>query len=209
MSKPHDKWASLLRNTISASLSLGFSLVVAEYTYAYFEPPQQKDRADISLHPFVEFNPDLGWQGKPNSSGRFNVLGVSTQVSLNAQGMRYHDIGPRKAYRVAIQGDSIVWGYGVTQQDRFTEQTETILPDVEVLNYGEVGYGPVQYLLQLDKIIERSTRGNPAFSEPPQRKYKDDDDWDDDDRYKVRHDKYGRPYKKSKTKSLLGEIFDF
>jgi len=62
---------------------------------------------------------------------------------------------------------------------------------------------------ELDKIIERSTGGNPSFAEPPTRKYKDDDDWDDDDHYKVRHDKYGRPYKKSKTKSLLGEIFDF
>jgi hypothetical protein len=25
----------------------------------------------------------------------------------------------------------------------------------------------------------------------------------------IRHDKHGRPYKKSKTKSMLGEIFDF
>jgi Zn-finger nucleic acid-binding protein len=62
---------------------------------------------------------------------------------------------------------------------------------------------------ELDKIIERSTDSNPTMAEPLKRKYKDDDDWDDDDRYKVKFDKYGRPYKKSKTKSLLGEIFDF
>jgi len=35
------------------------------------------------------------------------------------------------------------------------------------------------------------------------------DDWDDDDYKKVKYDKYGRPYKKSKTKSMLGELFDF
>lgn len=62
---------------------------------------------------------------------------------------------------------------------------------------------------ELDKIIERSTGGSAAISAPLNRKYKDDDDWDDDDRYKIKYDKYGRPYKKSKTKSLLGEIFDF
>ena len=62
---------------------------------------------------------------------------------------------------------------------------------------------------ELDKIVERSTGGNPSFEAPLPRKYKDDDDWDDDDRYKVKYDKYGRPYKKSKTKSLLGEMFDF
>lgn len=62
---------------------------------------------------------------------------------------------------------------------------------------------------ELDKIIERSTGGSAAISAPLNRKYKDDDDWDDDDRYKIKYDKYGRPYKKSKTRSLLGEIFDF
>ena len=62
---------------------------------------------------------------------------------------------------------------------------------------------------ELDKIVERSTGSNPMLAEPLKRKYKDDDDWDDDDRYKIKYDKYGRPYKKSKTKSLLGEIFDF
>jgi len=62
---------------------------------------------------------------------------------------------------------------------------------------------------ELDKIIERSSGGNATITAPLNRKYKDDDDWDDDDRYKIKYDKYGRPYKKSKTKSLLGEIFDF
>lgn len=62
---------------------------------------------------------------------------------------------------------------------------------------------------ELDKIIERSSGSNPQIVEPLKRKYKDDDDWDDDDRYKVRYDKHGRPYKKSKTKSILGEMFDF
>jgi uncharacterized protein len=62
---------------------------------------------------------------------------------------------------------------------------------------------------ELDKIIERSTGGSATISAPLGRHYKDDDDWDDDDRYKIKYDKHGRPYKKSKTKSLLGEIFDF
>ena len=62
---------------------------------------------------------------------------------------------------------------------------------------------------ELDKIVERSAGGSATIAAPLPRQYKDDDDWDDDDRYKIRYDKHGRPYKKSKTKSLLGEIFDF
>ena len=62
---------------------------------------------------------------------------------------------------------------------------------------------------ELDKIIERTSGLNPSMTAPLNRPYKQDDDWDDDDRFKVRFDKHGKPYKKSKTKSLLGEILDF
>jgi Zn-finger nucleic acid-binding protein len=48
---------------------------------------------------------------------------------------------------------------------------------------------------ELDKIIERSSQTAPLSR-------RDDDDWDDDDKYK-----YGK--KKSKTKRIFGEIFDF
>jgi Zn-finger nucleic acid-binding protein len=62
---------------------------------------------------------------------------------------------------------------------------------------------------ELDKIIERSSGGNPTIAAPLNRQYRDDDDWDDDNRYKVRHDKHGKPYKKSKAKSMLGDLFEF
>jgi Zn-finger nucleic acid-binding protein len=70
---------------------------------------------------------------------------------------------------------------------------------------------------ELDKIIERSIAATPTAapasvapsqSFPPPRRDRDWDD-DDDDRYEVKYDKHGRPYKKSKAKSFFGEIFDF
>lgn len=58
---------------------------------------------------------------------------------------------------------------------------------------------------ELDKIIERSSSVGVGGS-----RRDDDDDDDDDDRYKYgKVDKFGRPVKKSKTKSMLGELFDF
>lgn len=78
---------------------------------------------------------------------------------------------------------------------------------------------------ELDKIIERSAvtqapmpqpsappmpQAAPQVTPQPTVIIKRDDDWDDDDDYKkIKYDKHGRPYKKSKTKSLLGELFDF
>jgi Zn-finger nucleic acid-binding protein len=70
---------------------------------------------------------------------------------------------------------------------------------------------------ELDKLIERSIGNNPAISTPtvptapaaPSAPMHRRDDSDEHERYQIRYDKYGRPYKKSKTKSILGEIFDF
>lgn len=71
---------------------------------------------------------------------------------------------------------------------------------------------------ELDKIIERIGAATPApvaapapaTPPPPARRRDDDDDWDDDDRRRTPVDRYGKPYKKkSATKSILGEIFDF
>lgn len=68
---------------------------------------------------------------------------------------------------------------------------------------------------ELDKLIERSIGNNPTISAPvaptapaPQ-VVRGRDDSDEHERFIIRQDKYGRPYKKSKTKSILGEIFDF
>ena len=71
---------------------------------------------------------------------------------------------------------------------------------------------------ELDKLIERSIGNNPVISAPvtpaapsapvPLPTHRRDDS-DEHERYQIRYDKYGRPYKKSKTKSILGEIFDF
>ena len=68
---------------------------------------------------------------------------------------------------------------------------------------------------ELDKWIERSIGNNPTVSTPvvptapaPPPVHRRDDS-DEHERYQIRYDKYGRPYKKSKNKSILGEIFDF
>jgi Zn-finger nucleic acid-binding protein len=48
-----------------------------------------------------------------------------------------------------------------------------------------------------------------SLNAPQSPNHRHDDD-DDDDRYKYgKVDKYGQPVKKSKAKSLLGDLFDF
>lgn len=75
--------------------------------------------------------------------------------------------------------------------------------------------------MECGSTVVKSTRSSSVRPEHPPRAahpmptaqptviIKRSDDWDDDDYKKVKYDKYGRPYKKSKTKSMLGELFDF
>jgi Zn-finger nucleic acid-binding protein len=66
---------------------------------------------------------------------------------------------------------------------------------------------------ELDKIIERVGAATPTSvvapapaTPPPPTRRRDDDD----DRRRLPVDRYGKPYKKkSATKSILGEMFDF
>jgi lysophospholipase L1-like esterase len=53
-------------------------------------------------------------------------------------------------YRIAVVGDSFVWGHGVEEEERFTERLEALLgPGFEVLNFGIAGFGSGQQLLKI------------------------------------------------------------
>ena len=56
-------------------------------------------------------------------------------------------------------GDSFVWGWGVADQERFTQILEAAYPQKsETLNYGISGHGPTQYLLQFQALYFHMTR---------------------------------------------------
>ena len=51
--------------------------------------------------------------------------------------------------RVLVLGDSFTWGFGVEQEQIFTEVIENSRKDVEVINAGVSGYSPDQELIWL------------------------------------------------------------
>jgi lysophospholipase L1-like esterase len=55
--------------------------------------------------------------------------------------------GGRRTRTIAIYGDSLVFGWGVPQSDRFTDVLDAALDDVDVLNRGVPGYGLDQQIL--------------------------------------------------------------
>jgi hypothetical protein len=69
--------------------------------------------------------------------------------------MRDREIATRigDEFVVAVLGDSFTWGWGASYGERFTEVIEALNPRIDAWNFGVSGYGPVQYLLQLDHVL--------------------------------------------------------
>jgi hypothetical protein len=100
------------------------------------------------------YDSELGWFPVENGVTEFNASRL-IHVRNNGDGFRDRPHGPKTKKRLAVVGDSSVWGYDVEANERFTEKLQSRLPDWEVLNLGVSGYGTDQELLILRKWFDR------------------------------------------------------
>src|SRR5262249_31097611 len=82
----------------------------------------------------------------PNVSTRTATSEYDVAVETNAQGFRDSDARPLFGGRVAVIGDSFVFGSGVVQGDVFTSRLSTSDRPFNVWNYGVPGTGPFNAL---------------------------------------------------------------
>ncbi len=108
------------------------------------------------------FSRTYGWAGRP---GAVAPMGGG-RVSLNARGYRGRELTLPKAgdrTRVVVLGDSIAFGYGVSDEQTFPYLLDVRDNGIEVGNLAVEGYGPGQELLVLlhDGLRARSRRRGP------------------------------------------------
>jgi lysophospholipase L1-like esterase len=99
---------------------------------------------------FWQYDSRYGWSHNPGASGAFETFGIQTFVKINSKGFRGPAIDYTRApnkRRVLVLGDSYVWGYGVNEDEVFTELLRKAMPEVEVVNMGVSGYSTDQELL--------------------------------------------------------------
>jgi len=100
---------------------------------------------------FCVYDPMLGWAGKPGVNTDFSYVDCRHHVRQNAYGFRgaEHGFARTAKRRIAVLGDSVVWGFGVEDGEIFTAVLEReMVPPAEVINLGVSGYGTDQeYLL--------------------------------------------------------------
>jgi len=97
------------------------------------------------------YDPSLGWTNLP---GYRSDDRVPFGVRINAQGLRgdrdYAPSPPRGVRRIAVFGDSCVFGTEVDDDSTVPALLEGHLEAAEVLNFGVTGYGLGQMVLRLE-----------------------------------------------------------
>lgn len=106
-------------------------------------------------------DPTAGLRLRPNTRIRYTTVEFSTEIAINAQGVRDDEpIGPKAAdeRRLVILGDSLVLSVQVAFEQTFGEKLERLLNARggphrwRVINAGVQGYGPVQEWFFYDRI---------------------------------------------------------
>lgn len=107
---------------------------------------------------FFQHDGELGWRGLAAARGTHVGWEFTSDVRLNARGFRDADVDPAKPggrFRVVLLGDSITWGHGVGQGERYGDRLGQALRGaglaVDVVNLGVSGYGTDQELLLWDR----------------------------------------------------------
>lgn len=111
------------------------------------------------------FMPDdvIGYRLRPGASTRFSTPEFTTDIAINARGVRDDPIGAKRPgeRRIVVLGDSIVMAVQVAARETFTRVLEQRLnatpggPEYRVINAGVQGFGPVEELLFFERVAAR------------------------------------------------------
>lgn len=110
---------SWIKNIILVLVSLGVSLLLAEYAYRMYE---RVSKIGVYSYPQGIFVPDprLGARLKENFDGVHSFEDLTYDVSVNSDGCFEKEVSFSSDIDILILGDSHSWGY-VEQNDRFSD----------------------------------------------------------------------------------------
>jgi hypothetical protein len=146
--------ASLLLLCAASAVGLGLAEAIARVAAPHWAP-QHAERN------FWGYDPLLGWAHRPGQRGEMHHPDFRIQVAISSQGLRDREYPLERTpgkRRMLVLGDSFAWGFGVEQDEAFSERIEARHPGWEILNAGTSGWGTDQQLLFLR---ERGLRWRP------------------------------------------------
>ena len=145
-----------LGNLILVFFSTAITLLIAEFGLRLLAPNLASEPVTSNQYNFYRYDPVLGWSNIPDARGTFSRAEFSYELNINSLGLRGAGITTEKPVgtrRIAVLGDSFVWGIGAAEPELFTTLLAESLPATQVLNFGVAGYSPIQYHLLTDKVL--------------------------------------------------------
>lgn len=145
----------VLANVLLTAVSLAAGVAAVEAALRAFDPQPLREayRAADTGGPITRRDRELGWTLKPDLAWAAGSAPWESGLTTNAAGFRdgpHADVKAPGAYRVAVLGDSFVFGSGVPQEATITRRLSAHLgPGFEIVNLGVPGYGTDQELLTL------------------------------------------------------------
>ncbi len=127
---------------ISVLVTLLLSEVIIRIFYGI--PPSEITHFSLSKSKYYQRDDELGWVPRKNIRGVHSKKGsFSTTFQTNSRGLRdkeYKLNKPDGVKRIVVLGDSFTWGFGVNDDEIYTERLESMLPNTEVINLGVTAY---------------------------------------------------------------------
>src|SRR5262245_31621814 len=140
------------------AVALLVSACAAELLVRVMKADQPVIRLALNRLANFAYDPELGWRHLPHVARTWEGAPLPTSMDLptNAQGFRapfdYTTARSTKP-RVALLGDSQVFGFYVGDDDYLGAVLAREMPDAEVYSFGVPGYGPPQELLLLEEVV--------------------------------------------------------
>ncbi len=136
---------SILGALVAVAVGSVVALLAAEaIARAFYQPgPARIYGLQLRSSDYFQPDPQLGWLPRANAFGtqpRF----PGTSFKTNSKGLRDREYDEEKTAgvtRIVVVGDSHTWGYGVNDDEIYSEQLEVMLGDSEVINLGVTAYG--------------------------------------------------------------------
>jgi hypothetical protein len=156
LSKPssqHTVRKNTLLNILTVCISLGLSLLAAEYILAW---NQQRIQSSEVMEPgLIRYDAQIGWRLNANWQGRHSHYDYEAHYSTNAYGFR-GDVNlvkkPADTERLALLGDSFTFGLGVNDDETFAVGLSRLDQGREYLNLGFPGYSTDQEYLYIEQF---------------------------------------------------------
>lgn len=153
----------ILKGMAAMFVSLLIFLVLLEvtlqiYTRLFIYYDVEMSRYAVEVKEKAD-NPAIGHVHQPNAEA--HLMGVD--VKINSDGLRddEYPVERTEAYRIAVLGDSLTFGWGVEKEDTFEVLLEEMLSETrptEMINFGHGNYNTSQ---QVNLFKEKGLKYNP------------------------------------------------